>query len=298
MNKKINQDPTAVSIIGLGNMGVALAEVFLKGGHPTTVWNRSANKADGLVAKGAALAATFADAVAASPVVIICLSTYEVMHEQLSSLTDELSGRVLVNLTSGTPDQARNTAIWAAELKVEYLDGAIMAVPQLIGLPETLIFYGGSKTLFEAHAPLLRVLVGNATYLGDDHGLPLLYDLALLTMLYGSVYGYLHAHAFLSTANISPTEFLPFATNMVNHVIAPSITSPDSARAIEERNYATDVSNLNTNKLGLEHIIRASNELDIPAEWLKPLHAIAAQQVAEGYGNDAFERVFEALRKS
>ncbi|CAM3603277.1 MULTISPECIES: NAD(P)-dependent oxidoreductase [Paenibacillus] len=298
MNKKINQEPTAVTVIGLGNMGVALAEAFLKGGHPTTVWNRSANKADGLVAKGAALASTVADAVAASPVVIICLSTYEVMHEQLSPLTDELSGRVLVNLTSGTPDQARNTAIWAAEREVEYLDGAIMAVPQLIGLPETLIFYGGSKTLFEAHAPLLRVLGGNAAYLGDDHGAPLLYDLALLTMLYGSVYGYLHAHAFLSTANISPTAFLPFATNWVNHVIAPSITNPDSARALEERNYATDVSNLNTNKLGLEHIIRASKELDIPAEWLKPLHAIAAQQVAEGYGNDAFERVFEALRKS
>jgi len=111
MNKMINHDLTAVTVIGLGNMGEALAEAFLKGGHPTTVWNRSANKADGLVAKGAALAATVADAVAASPVVIICLSTYEVMHEQLSPLTDELSGRVLVNLTSGTPDQARNTAI-------------------------------------------------------------------------------------------------------------------------------------------------------------------------------------------
>lgn len=117
-----------------------------------------------------------------------------------------------------------------------------MAVPQLIRLPETIIYYGGSKTLFEAHAPLLRVFGGNAAYLGDDHGAPLLYDLALLTMLYGSVYGYLHAHAFLSTANISPTAFLPFATNWVNHVIAPSITSPDSARALEERNYATDVS--------------------------------------------------------
>ncbi len=42
-----------VTVIGLGPMGQALAGAFLKNGHPTTVWNRSAGKAEALVAQGA-----------------------------------------------------------------------------------------------------------------------------------------------------------------------------------------------------------------------------------------------------
>jgi 3-hydroxyisobutyrate dehydrogenase-like beta-hydroxyacid dehydrogenase len=61
-----------VTVIGLGLMGQALAGAFLAHGHPTTVWNRSAAKAEELVAHGAPLAASVRDAVAASPLVIIC----------------------------------------------------------------------------------------------------------------------------------------------------------------------------------------------------------------------------------
>lgn len=56
-----------MTVIGLGAMGSALAETFLATGHRTTVWNRSADKADDLVAKGAVRAATVTDAAAASP---------------------------------------------------------------------------------------------------------------------------------------------------------------------------------------------------------------------------------------
>ncbi|MFQ6331468.1 NAD(P)-binding domain-containing protein [Nocardia sp. CWNU-33] len=44
---------TPVIVIGLGSMGSALAEAFVRAGHPTTVWNRSPEKAASLVARGA-----------------------------------------------------------------------------------------------------------------------------------------------------------------------------------------------------------------------------------------------------
>lgn len=289
--------PASVTVIGLGYMGVALADAFLKGGHPTTVWNRSADKAKGLVEKGAVLAGSVSEAIAASNLVVVCLSTYKVMQEQLAPLENELSGRVIVNLTTGTPEDARKAAKWVSEQGGQYLDGAIMAIPQMIGLPETLIFYGGSKALFEAYEPTLKLLGGNAAYLGEDYGVPLIYDLSLLTMMYGAWYGSMHAHALLSTANITGTEFLPYATNWVNHLIAPLLTDPVAARARDEGNFTTDVSNLNTNKLGLEHIIHASQEQGIPVDWLMPLLTLATQKVAEGYGADSFDRVIEAIRK-
>ncbi|MGI5208325.1 NAD(P)-binding domain-containing protein [Spirillospora sp. CA-108201] len=43
-----------VAVLGLGEMGGALAGAVLDGGHPTTVWNRTAGKGEALVAKGRA----------------------------------------------------------------------------------------------------------------------------------------------------------------------------------------------------------------------------------------------------
>ncbi|MER6901101.1 NAD(P)-binding domain-containing protein, partial [Amycolatopsis sp. NPDC000740] len=43
---------TPVTVVGLGSMGRALAGAFLAAGHPTTVWNRTPDKAAPLVAGG------------------------------------------------------------------------------------------------------------------------------------------------------------------------------------------------------------------------------------------------------
>src|ERR1044072_8092422 len=54
--------PAPVTVLGLGPMGQALAGAFLAQGHPTTVWNRTAARAGGLVARGATRADTGAAA--------------------------------------------------------------------------------------------------------------------------------------------------------------------------------------------------------------------------------------------
>ncbi|GAA3720755.1 NAD(P)-dependent oxidoreductase [Sphingomonas cynarae] len=51
-----------IGFIGLGQMGSAIAANLLKAGHEVTVWNRSADKTDALVAAGAARAARPLDA--------------------------------------------------------------------------------------------------------------------------------------------------------------------------------------------------------------------------------------------
>src|SRR5229473_6493831 len=51
-----------VGFIGLGNMGSGMAANLLKAGHELVVYNRTPAKAHPLVAQGARLAATIADA--------------------------------------------------------------------------------------------------------------------------------------------------------------------------------------------------------------------------------------------
>jgi 3-hydroxyisobutyrate dehydrogenase-like beta-hydroxyacid dehydrogenase len=67
---------SAVTVLGLGSMGFAQARALLKRGHAVTVWNRTAEKAAPLVSEGAKLARSPAEAVAASPLVIMCVLDY------------------------------------------------------------------------------------------------------------------------------------------------------------------------------------------------------------------------------
>ncbi|MCJ7780453.1 MAG: NAD(P)-binding domain-containing protein, partial [Acidimicrobiia bacterium] len=74
-----------VTVIGLGAMGSALAATLIEKGHAVTVWNRTAAKAAPLVSAGAVQAATPRDAVAASPVTIVCVGGYADTREVLDT---------------------------------------------------------------------------------------------------------------------------------------------------------------------------------------------------------------------
>ncbi|MEU4270695.1 NAD(P)-binding domain-containing protein [Streptomyces sp. NPDC026092] len=286
----------SVSVIGLGLMGQALAATLLRNGHPTTVWNRSADKADALVSEGAKLAGSAADAVAASEVVIVCVSTYEVTRGLIEPLATQLSGKTLINLTTGTPDDARSTAAWAAEHGIAYLDGAIMAIPPLVGTPQGQFFYGGKKEVFDANVALLKELGGASVHVSEDPGVALIFDLALLSVLYAAGQGWGHAHALVKTAGISAQEFQPHIDTWVRYVVSAAIASQDQARVIDEGDYATGISNVRTNQLALGHILQASRELGVDASWLEPVKNTADELVAEGFGDDSFARTFEKVK--
>ncbi len=102
-------------------MGTALARTWLAADHPLTVWNRTPARAAALAAVGAEAADSAAEAVAANPLVLVCLMDDASVQDVLTGT--DLTGKDLVNLTTGTPAQARARAEWARERGARYLDG-------------------------------------------------------------------------------------------------------------------------------------------------------------------------------
>ena len=100
----------AISVLGMGRMGSALARALLKAGHPTTVWNRTPAKTAPLAAAGAEVAASVRNAVAASDIVIVNVSDYLATQSLLRDpdVTGTLKGKLIIELTSGTPDGAHS----------------------------------------------------------------------------------------------------------------------------------------------------------------------------------------------
>jgi 3-hydroxyisobutyrate dehydrogenase-like beta-hydroxyacid dehydrogenase len=126
-----------VSFLGLGEMGSALARAALSAGHPTTVWNRSPDKAIALIDAGGRAVKTAAEAIEASDLIVMCLFDHRSVHEVLDPLADRLAGRHLINLTTTSPEGARELAQWAAGVGADYLDGGIMATPEMIGTQQS-----------------------------------------------------------------------------------------------------------------------------------------------------------------
>ena len=184
---------TDVTVLGMGAMGRALAATLVKSGRSVTVWNRTPGRG----VPGATEAGSVADAVAASPVVVVCVVDNAATHAVLDPV--DLTGKTVVNLTNGTPAQARTAA---AAFGPSYVDGGIMAVPPMIGTPGSLILYSGAQDAFDAARPVLEVW-GEARFLGTEPGAAALYDLALLAAMYGMFGGVYHALA-MTRGDVAP----------------------------------------------------------------------------------------------
>jgi 3-hydroxyisobutyrate dehydrogenase-like beta-hydroxyacid dehydrogenase len=292
----MSDNHTSVSVLGLGLMGQALARAFLKAGHTTTVWNRSAGKADGLVADGALLAAAPADAVAASDLVVVCVSTYDVVHDLIGPLGDGLRGKAVVNLTSGSSEQARRAAEWAARNGAAYLDGAVMITPPGIGAETSVLFYAGDKAVFAAHEPVLRVLGGGTTYLGTDHGRPALFDVSLLGLMWGALNSFLHGVAVVETGGVKAQEYLPWVHMWLDAI---KIFTADYAAQIDagDEKFPANDATLETHLGALKHLVEESEALGVDTALPKYSEALMEGVIARGHAGNSYASVVKAYRR-
>lgn len=295
MNQRAGETGAAppVSVIGLGPMGQALARGFVREGHPTTVWNRTAAKVEALAAHGAIPAGTAADAVAASPLVITCLLNDEAVHAILEPLAEALRGRTLVNLTSTSPEQARRSAAWAAGLGIDYLDGAIMSPTPTIGQSSALVLYSGAEEVYQAHRSTLASLGGTATYLGGDPGRAAAYDAALLDIFWTSVNGIVHGLALAGAEGITGKELAPYARGIFS--LLPEMTT-GFAHQVDDGHHPGDRSTIGSAAAGIEHIIHTAEAHRIDTGVLTASRAVLQRAIDGGHGADGLSRLAAVLR--
>jgi 3-hydroxyisobutyrate dehydrogenase-like beta-hydroxyacid dehydrogenase len=136
-----------VTVMGTGRMGSALAAALFNKGFATTVWNRTASKTESLARLGLRVEPSVLDAVAQADAVIVNVNNYNTTLQLLRhpEIESALRDKTIVQLTTATPDDAREMESWARPHGIEYLDGAIMGFPIDMGKPQGTVVYSGSK---------------------------------------------------------------------------------------------------------------------------------------------------------
>lgn len=202
-----------VTMIGLGPLGAAMAHVLVEAGRETTVWNRTAARAEPLVAAGATLAASPEAAVAASPVVIVCVTNYDASDAILRTqqVKDTLEGRVLVQLSTGSPAQARDGEAWISACGGAFLAGHVQAYPREIGQPETSILLSGSDAAFARCEDVMRTLAPALSYLGPECGGALVMSLAITLVQFAARCGVMQGLAIAEASGLSRRQMADLA---------------------------------------------------------------------------------------
>ncbi|MFJ8191175.1 NAD(P)-dependent oxidoreductase [Streptomyces sp. NPDC096094] len=294
MSVHTDQSAAAVTVLGLGPMGRALAEAFVAAGLRTTVWNRTPGRDADLVARGAVSAPSAEEAVAASPLTVVCVVNYDASDAVLrqDAVAAALKGRTVVNLSADTPERARDTAEWAGRHGVRYLDGAIMTPTPTIGTDDAVFLHSGPEELYREHRPVLAALGGTHTHLGEDPGRAAAYDIALLDIFWTAMAGYSHALAVARAEGVTGAELAPFAQGIAA-ILPPLFT--EFAADTDAGSYSGELNPITSAASTMAHVVHASEAHGIDASVMRVIEGQARRVIALGHGTDGFTRVAEVI---
>jgi 3-hydroxyisobutyrate dehydrogenase len=159
-----------VAVLGLGTMGAPMAGNLVRAGFLLTVWSRNPERARGLVAQGAAWAATAREAAGAAAFVLAMVSddaaSRAVWCGEQGALAGVRSGTVLIESSTVSPGWIAELASLAAERGAGFLDAPVLGSRPQAERAELLFLAGGDGQVLESARPVLAALGRSVHHLG------------------------------------------------------------------------------------------------------------------------------------
>jgi len=158
---------------------------------------------------------------------------------------------------------------------VEYVDGGIMAVPDMIGGGDTFVLYSGAAEAFDRNRPVLE-LFGRAVFVGDDAGAAAMYDLALLGAMYAMFAGFEQGASMVRGAGGTAGELAamaaPFLRAMTGSFaeFAVGIDTPARYEPVQSAEFTA---------AAIDTIARAGAEAGVPTALPTAVRAVLAGSI-------------------
>jgi len=152
-----------IAVLGLGNMGLALSERLLHGGHHLTVWNRSKGRTDQLLQSGATEADTPAAAVTSAEVVITSLANDDAVREVAlgeGGILSAIGDRTYVDCSTISPGLSAELS----EALARFVALPILGAPQAVRSGDATYLAGGDPETVDGIRPVLATLSERVKY--------------------------------------------------------------------------------------------------------------------------------------
>lgn len=161
-----------VGFIGLGIMGRGMVLNLLKNGIDVCVWNRTASKADEMVAAGATVATSPADIAAKSDLIFVCVSdTADVEAVVLGEngvIHAAKEGSLVIDHSTISPQATREIAAQLNAKGIHMLDAPISGGSEGAAKGTLSIMIGGDAEQIERVRPHLEAMGKTITHVGEQ----------------------------------------------------------------------------------------------------------------------------------
>jgi len=159
-----------IALLGLGTMGSGMAANLLKAGFALTVYNRTAAKARPLVAAGAKLASTPAEAALDASVIIGMLAddaaSREVWTGKEGALDAVKAGAILIESSTVSPAWVAELARLAAQRGAAFLDAPVTGSRTQAAEGQLTFLVGGSSDALQTAMPMLQAMSKEIVHMG------------------------------------------------------------------------------------------------------------------------------------
>jgi len=280
-----------VCVIGLGDMGSAIAETLLAKGHSVAVWNRTAAKCAPLAKAGATAADPLSGAAAGAQCVVVCVLDHAAT---LSLLTPDgvaraLRGKLLVQLSTVTAAESRALGRWAEESGIDYLDGSILGYRQDMLGARCPVVYSGPKALFDANAGVLAAMGGSPRHVSETIGSAVTFDKAFYSFHWGSLLAFFHGAALCHAAGFPTELYTELLLGQAGENTREALRR--YGEMIAQRSYKAEA--IEVDVMAYAHVTALSEELGIDTAY--PRVVARYLDRARGHSEQSLATIFEAM---
>lgn len=148
-----------VGFIGLGLMGSRMAGRLLDCGFPLVVWNRTASKADALVARGALRMPSPERLAADSAAIVTMIADPAALFEVADACAPALrTGQVFIDMSTVGPQASREAAALVRSRGAAFVDAPVLGSLAPAASGDLIVFAGGGDADIAAARPVLAAL--------------------------------------------------------------------------------------------------------------------------------------------
>jgi 3-hydroxyisobutyrate dehydrogenase-like beta-hydroxyacid dehydrogenase len=268
-----------IAIIGLGRMGIGIAERVLGAGHTVTVYNRTASRGDELRAKGATVAPSPAAAARNAEVVVTMLAD-DAAVEQVVFGADGLLGALpasAVHVSSSTISVALAQRLAAAGGR--FVSAPVFGRPEAAAAGKLFVVAGGADDAVQVAQPAFDA-IGQRTYrVGTDAPIANLIKLSGNFLIAATLEAMAEAFALVRKAGVDPTLYREIlTTSLFNAPLYHTYSDLLAREADETVGFAAP--------LGLKDIklaLAASDTLRVPMPFASTVRDALVSALARGY---------------
>jgi 3-hydroxyisobutyrate dehydrogenase len=227
---------TKIGFIGLGKMGLPMAQNLIKAGYPLTVFNRNTAKAEDLVNAGAKLATDPAAVISSSDVVILMIAddaaVNAVFDGEEGLLSDHSKHKIIINMSTVSPSISKEIEQLMKEKDCFYIDAPVSGSLKQAQEGTLVIMAGGNRTAFDKVKPIFDCLGKLALHVGET-GAGNTAKLAINALLSFHAQGLAEAVAFAKDKGIETSDLL----ELINNSALGNVFMKIKGDAILQQNY-------------------------------------------------------------